>query len=158
MPQDTGRVRHLTDSEIKSLEPFRAEIHYSTRYKDDLHEYRHVILPKLMLKSIPREFFDTESGTLKLLLEDEWRALGITQVSNISSSHTSTLTPYRASDGHTTRHTSPNPGSCSSSASSRLDVPLAATRRDKLRDNLSRPLVYSNLHCDYHIGIVVSLL
>ena len=80
MPQDTGRVRHLTDSEIKSLEPFRAEIHYSTRYKDDLHEYRHVILPKLMLKSIPREFFDTESGTLKLLLEDEWRALGITQV------------------------------------------------------------------------------
>lgn len=130
MPQDSGRVRLLTDAEVKALEPFRSEIHYSTRYKDDEHEYRHVILPKLMLKSIPREFFDTESGTLKLLLEEEWRALGITQVSyptiaTVAQSSAITIicaegmltTANRASAGHTTRRTNRSRGSCSSSAS-----------------------------------------
>jgi len=33
-----------------------------------------------MLKAIPKEYFDGSRGTLKLLWEDEWRALGITQV------------------------------------------------------------------------------
>jgi len=33
-----------------------------------------------MLKAIPRDYFDQPRGTLKLLWEDEWRALGITQV------------------------------------------------------------------------------
>ena len=33
-----------------------------------------------MLKVIPREYFDGSRGTLKLLWEDEWRGLGITQV------------------------------------------------------------------------------
>jgi hypothetical protein len=33
-----------------------------------------------MLKAIPKEYFDGQRGTLKLLWEDEWRALGITQV------------------------------------------------------------------------------
>ena len=32
-----------------------------------------------MLKVIPREYFDPSKGTLKLLWEEEWRALGITQ-------------------------------------------------------------------------------
>jgi hypothetical protein len=32
-----------------------------------------------MLKQIPKEYFDGQRGTLKLLWEDEWRALGITQ-------------------------------------------------------------------------------
>jgi hypothetical protein len=32
-----------------------------------------------MLKAIPKEYFDGSRGTLKLLWEDEWRALGITQ-------------------------------------------------------------------------------
>ncbi|BFZ55979.1 Cyclin-dependent kinases regulatory subunit (Cell division control protein cks1) [Savitreella phatthalungensis] len=91
MPQDSGRVRPLTESENKALDPFRPDIHYSTRYKDDLHEYRHVILPKLMLKSIPRDYFDAESGTLKLLLEEEWRALGITQ--SLGWSHYETHQP-----------------------------------------------------------------
>lgn len=50
------------------------------RYNDDKHEYRHVELPKQMLKRIPKEYFKKESGTLKLLWEDEWRGLGITQV------------------------------------------------------------------------------
>jgi cyclin-dependent kinase regulatory subunit CKS1 len=33
-----------------------------------------------MLKAIPKEYFDGSRGTLKLLWEEEWRALGITQV------------------------------------------------------------------------------
>jgi hypothetical protein len=33
-----------------------------------------------MLKKIPADYFDTSKGTLKLLWEDEWRGLGITQV------------------------------------------------------------------------------
>ena len=35
-----------------------------------------------MLKAIPRDYFDPAKGTLKLLWEDEWRGLGITQVGN----------------------------------------------------------------------------
>lgn len=34
-----------------------------------------------MLKAIPKEYHDSSKGTLKLLWEDEWRAIGITQVS-----------------------------------------------------------------------------
>ena len=51
------------------------------RYNDDHYEYRHVQLPKAMLKKIPKDYFDGSRGTLKLLWEDEWRGLGITQVS-----------------------------------------------------------------------------
>lgn len=32
-----------------------------------------------MLKAIPKDYFDGARGTLKLLWEDEWRGLGITQ-------------------------------------------------------------------------------
>jgi len=49
------------------------------RYSDDEYEYRHVQLPKQMLKQIPKDYFDGARGTLKLLWEEEWRALGITQ-------------------------------------------------------------------------------
>lgn len=52
------------------------------RYNDDQFEYRHVQLPKQMLKAIPKDYFDGSRGTLKLLWEDEWRGLGITQVSH----------------------------------------------------------------------------
>lgn len=49
-------------------------------YSDDHFEYRHVQLPKEMIKKIPKDYFDPSKGTLKLLWEDEWRGLGITQV------------------------------------------------------------------------------
>lgn len=49
-------------------------------YSDSEYEYRHVQLPKAMLKAIPKDYHDPAKGTLKLLWEDEWRALGITQV------------------------------------------------------------------------------
>lgn len=39
----------------------------------------HVMLPKAMLKVIPSDYFNSETGTLRILLEDEWRGIGITQ-------------------------------------------------------------------------------
>lgn len=33
-----------------------------------------------MLKAIPKEYHDQGKGTLKLLWEEEWREMGITQV------------------------------------------------------------------------------
>ncbi|KAK9369558.1 regulatory subunit of cyclin-dependent kinase [Lipomyces kononenkoae] len=71
--------RLLTESERARLDEFQDSIHYSSRYSDDNFEYRHVTLPKNMLKVIPKDYFDTERGTLRILLEDEWRGLGITQ-------------------------------------------------------------------------------
>lgn len=40
------------------------------------------MLPKAMLKAIPTDYFNPETGTLRILQEEEWRGLGITQVSN----------------------------------------------------------------------------
>lgn len=55
-------------------------IHYSERYSDEEYEYRHVILPKPLFKMIPKNFFNPDnSGTLRLLTEEEWRGIGITQ-------------------------------------------------------------------------------
>ncbi|KAK3671217.1 Cyclin-dependent kinases regulatory subunit (Cell division control protein cks1) [Recurvomyces mirabilis] len=74
------KARLLTDPERDQLDEFIDSIHYSSRYNDDHCEYRHVQLPKAMLKKIPKDYFDGARGTLKLLWEDEWRGLGITQV------------------------------------------------------------------------------
>lgn len=46
------------------------EIEYSEKYFDELFEYRHVILPKEVFKSIQ---------TNKTLSEDEWRNIGVKQ-------------------------------------------------------------------------------
>jgi cyclin-dependent kinase regulatory subunit CKS1 len=93
------KPRLLLESERERLDEFIDSIHYSARYgmnwdpaagrscplmgssySDDKFEYRHVQLPKNMLKKIPADYFDSAKGTLKLLWEEEWRALGITQV------------------------------------------------------------------------------
>ena len=58
---------------------------FTRRYSDSQYEYRHVQLPKAMLKAIPRDYFDPAKGTLKLLWEDEWRGLGITQVGQLGT-------------------------------------------------------------------------
>ncbi|TFK76346.1 CKS-domain-containing protein [Pluteus cervinus] len=64
----------------RKLEEYIEKIHYSDRYTDDHYEYRHVILPKQLLKMIPKNFFNPdETGTLRLLSEAEWRGIGITQ-------------------------------------------------------------------------------
>ena len=66
------------DDQLTRLCLFR--IHYSDRYSDDKYEYRHVILPKPLMKYIPKQYYNTDqSGTLRLLSEKEWRAIGITQ-------------------------------------------------------------------------------
>ena len=46
------------------------EIEYSDKYHDDLYEYRHVLLPKAVYKSMPKG---------RLLTENEWRSLGVQQ-------------------------------------------------------------------------------
>ena len=50
------------------------EIEYSEKYNDDTYEYRHVILPK----AIAKEMYKISQGK-RLLEEDEWRGLGVTQ-------------------------------------------------------------------------------
>ncbi|CAO1598105.1 Cyclin-dependent kinases regulatory subunit (Cell division control protein cks1) [Xanthoria calcicola] len=71
--------RMLTDNERERLDEYVDSIHYSSRYSDNEFEYRHVQLPKDMIKRIPKDYFDPTKGTLKLLWEEEWRGLGITQ-------------------------------------------------------------------------------
>lgn len=66
--------------ELFTAGPACASANNLRRYSDDYFEYRHVQLPKQMLKIIPKDYFDGARGTLKLLWEEEWRALGITQV------------------------------------------------------------------------------
>jgi hypothetical protein len=56
------------------------------------------MLPKDMLKVIPKDLFDTETGTLRILHEEEWRSLGITQVSFLFYS-----VDGRVLDGHIMR-------------------------------------------------------
>jgi cyclin-dependent kinase regulatory subunit CKS1 len=46
------------------------EIEYSEKYSDDIYEYRHVLLPKNIFKTISKG---------KLLAEMEWRNLGVQQ-------------------------------------------------------------------------------
>ena len=65
------------------------------RYDDSQFEYRHVQLPKQMLKAIPKDYFDGSRGTLKLLWEDEWRGLGITQVGGSDSITAMIVENYR---------------------------------------------------------------
>lgn len=79
----------------------RIEELIANRYHDDEYEYRHVQLPKLMLKAIPKEYHDSAKGTLKLLWEEEWRAMGMTQVRGILLfffSHRGSPTLLRRSD------------------------------------------------------------
>ncbi|KAI9805430.1 MAG: transcription factor [Sarcosagium campestre] len=73
------KPRPLSDAEKAVLEEFLDAIIYSGRYSDNENEFRHVQLPKAMLKAIPKEYFDQSRGTLKLLWEAEWRDLGILQ-------------------------------------------------------------------------------
>ncbi|BGP15538.1 hypothetical protein JCM10213v2_003517 [Rhodosporidiobolus nylandii] len=54
----------------RAVARFEEQIFYSARYSDDEFEYRHVILPKQLVKYLPTE---------RLAEEDEWRGLGIRQ-------------------------------------------------------------------------------
>ncbi|GAA6026077.1 hypothetical protein JCM11491_001834 [Sporobolomyces phaffii] len=54
----------------RDIERYSEEIYYSPRYSDDEYEYRHVIVPKALVKYLPTD---------RLAEEDEWRGLGIRQ-------------------------------------------------------------------------------
>ncbi|GAA5943531.1 cyclin-dependent kinases regulatory subunit [Sporobolomyces koalae] len=54
----------------RDIERWSEEIYYSPRYSDDDFEYRHVIVPKALVKYLPTD---------RLAEEDEWRGLGIRQ-------------------------------------------------------------------------------
>mmetsp|Transcript_32281 Transcript_32281/g.38541 ORF Transcript_32281/g.38541 Transcript_32281/m.38541 type:complete len:104 (+) Transcript_32281:105-416(+) len=47
-----------------------SRIEYSEKYADDNNEYRHVILPKDLAKTLPKS---------RLLNEQEWRSIGVQQ-------------------------------------------------------------------------------
>ncbi|XP_014256702.1 cyclin-dependent kinases regulatory subunit-like [Cimex lectularius] len=47
-----------------------SQIYYSEKYFDDKYEYRHVVLPKDMVKLLP---------TARLMTETEWRSIGVQQ-------------------------------------------------------------------------------
>ncbi|NXL90495.1 CKS2 protein, partial [Alectura lathami] len=47
-----------------------SEIYYSEKYFDEQYEYRHVVLPRELLKQMPKTH---------LLSEEEWRSLGVQQ-------------------------------------------------------------------------------
>lgn len=46
------------------------DIYYSEKYYDEEHEYRHVVLPKEMVKLVPKNH---------LMSEQEWRSIGVQQ-------------------------------------------------------------------------------
>ncbi|XP_065566626.1 cyclin-dependent kinases regulatory subunit-like [Artemia franciscana] len=52
------------------MSSYSKEIYYSDKYYDDKFEYRHVMLPKELVKLVPKT---------KLMSEAEWRALGVQQ-------------------------------------------------------------------------------
>ncbi|CAG8571138.1 5760_t:CDS:2, partial [Dentiscutata heterogama] len=54
----------------KDVRAYEDYISYSPRYYDDLHEYRHVTLPKQLVQYVPLD---------RLMSEEEWRSLGVKQ-------------------------------------------------------------------------------
>lgn len=70
----------MTSKREYSYEDLVARIHYSDKYSDDVWEYRHVILPKQLLKILPQAFFDpNEPSVLRILSDEQWRSIGIQQ-------------------------------------------------------------------------------
>lgn len=51
-------------------EELQRNIYYSDKYYDDEYEYRHVVLPKELVKYVPKTH---------LMSEDEWRSIGVQQ-------------------------------------------------------------------------------
>ncbi|GAA6042564.1 hypothetical protein JCM8097_003132 [Rhodosporidiobolus ruineniae] len=61
---------HDPEEVRRVVERLADQIFYSARYADDDFEYRHVIIPKSLVKYLPKD---------RLAEEDEWRGLGIRQ-------------------------------------------------------------------------------
>jgi len=63
----------LSENAREAIQTYSPRYTYSEKYCDDVAEYRHVTLPKEMLKFLP----GLKAGLL--LSETEWRAYGIQQ-------------------------------------------------------------------------------
>ncbi|XP_027302726.3 cyclin-dependent kinases regulatory subunit 2 [Anas platyrhynchos] len=53
-----------------TVSPASKQIYYSDKYFDEQYEYRHVTLPRELLKQVPKTH---------LMSEEEWRSLGVQQ-------------------------------------------------------------------------------
>ncbi|CAG2058082.1 unnamed protein product, partial [Timema podura] len=53
-------------------------IYYSDKYYDDKYEYRHVVLPKELVKLVPKTH---------LMSETEWRGIGVQLESRLGPLH-----------------------------------------------------------------------
>lgn len=60
----------VTENFTMKMSSLAEKIYYSEKYNDVEYEYRHVIIPKEMVKMLPKNHLMTES---------EWRSLGIQQ-------------------------------------------------------------------------------
>lgn len=80
------KLQELIEKSVVCLPPIpanlcSARIRYSDNYTDDNYLYRHVTLPKGLLRIVPLSFWShpDRSGGLRLLSEDECRQIGIQQ-------------------------------------------------------------------------------
>ncbi|RKP34177.1 regulatory subunit of cyclin-dependent kinase, partial [Dimargaris cristalligena] len=64
-----GSRKPDADQRADDIKTYASSIYYSERYNDVEYEYRHVTLPKQLVKYLPG----------KLMSEQEWRALGVQQ-------------------------------------------------------------------------------
>ncbi|KAK4055940.1 hypothetical protein OIO90_002933 [Microbotryomycetes sp. JL221] len=64
------KTSYTQEQKRRDVEKYSDSIFYSARYNDEEFEYRHVILPKGLVKYLPND---------RLAQEDEWRGIGIRQ-------------------------------------------------------------------------------
>ncbi|KNE58084.1 hypothetical protein AMAG_04904 [Allomyces macrogynus ATCC 38327] len=67
---DTDKSSEYARRKQLDIMKYSEKINYSPRYADDEWEYRHVTLPRELVKYVPAD---------RLMEEDEWRALGVQQ-------------------------------------------------------------------------------
>ncbi|KAJ1654680.1 Cyclin-dependent kinases regulatory subunit [Dispira simplex] len=66
-----SRKLNYAEQRDEDIKKYSIHIYYSDRYSDEVYEYRHVTLPKQLVKYLP------PSG--QLMSEQEWRSLGVQQ-------------------------------------------------------------------------------
>ncbi|PVU97377.1 hypothetical protein BB561_000581 [Smittium simulii] len=71
MASKTMHKPSFEDQKKLDIGKYEGEIYYSDRYYDDEYEYRHVTLPEPLRKYLP--------NPNRIMLESEWRGLGIRQ-------------------------------------------------------------------------------
>ncbi|KAJ8294810.1 Cytidine deaminase [Rhodotorula toruloides] len=109
----------------RAVEKYQQDIWYSARYSDDEFEYRHVILPKALVKYLPKD---------RLAEEDEWRSLGVQQTTRARTAHHA----FQARQGQE-RQLDPSPDTAVSRPLLRLDTRLPARPKPFPHPSHSQP-------------------